>query len=51
MVSDSSPRLPWNARQVMQRNNTIIVIESGETLSAHKAGPTLSKRTGEYRPR
>jgi DNA protecting protein DprA len=45
VVSEYSPRLPWNARHAMQRNNTIIglsdamiVIESGTTGGTHACG-------------
>jgi predicted Rossmann fold nucleotide-binding protein DprA/Smf involved in DNA uptake len=45
VVSEYSPRLPWNARQAMQRNNTIIglsdaliVIESGATGGTRACG-------------
>ncbi len=45
VVSEYSPRLPWNARQAMQRTNTIIglsdamiVIESGTTGGTRACG-------------
>jgi DNA protecting protein DprA len=47
VVSEYSPRLPWNVRNAMQRNKTIIglsdamiVIESGTTGGTHACGET-----------
>lgn len=50
VVSEYSPRLPWNARNAMQRNSTIIglsdalvVIESGETGGTRACGEAAMK--------